>query len=277
MDRTASGIFNKTVIVDNPGLHKVDATLIFEWGQRTIYADRATLNIKWVELWTWWDVIKLLKVSNNAADPSKVLLSWNATGSPEGYTVRYWQSQDTLSSEIKTVTTDVEIWSLEVGKKYFFQVFATDKMWVISSQWSDIASIITQGQSAAWIPSDWPTCTVVGIDVRTEKIGDQYFLIRDIVPWATEYHIYKSDYIVDSIENMQKVWTTTVPQFAYPFNSTAKKNEYTFYSVVATCSDGQNLQIDNIKKVHTWPVSDIIVLLFVSLMGYLLYRIYRLS
>jgi hypothetical protein len=42
-----------------------------------------------------------------------------------------------------------------------------------------------------------------------------------------------------------------VAQFAYPFDATAKKDEYTFYSVVATCSDGQNLQIDNVKKVHT--------------------------
>jgi hypothetical protein len=36
---------------------------------------------------------------------------------------------------------------------------------------------------------------------------------------------------------MQKIGTTTLPQFSYPFDPKAKKDEYTFYSVVATCSD----------------------------------------
>jgi hypothetical protein len=89
-------------------------------------------------------------------------------------------------------------------------------------------------------------------------------LVWDAVPWAVEYHIYKSDYEVNTIQNMQKVWSSTVAQFAYPF-----------YSVVATCSDGQNLQIDNVKKVHTWPLSDMIILFFVSLISYFLYRIYK--
>ena len=48
---------------------------------------------------------------------------------------------------------------------------------------------------------------------------------------------------------MQKIATTTVPQFEYPFNTQAQQDEYTYYSVVATCSDGTNLQVDNVKKV----------------------------
>jgi hypothetical protein len=135
--------------------------------------------------------------------------------------------------------------------------------------------LTTQWQSAAWENIIWWSCTVVGIKIRTEKIGDQYFLVWDAVPWVVEYHIYKSDYEVNTIQNMQKVWSSTVSQFAYPFDATAKKDEYTFYSVVATCSDGQNLQIDNVKKVHTWPLSDMIILFFVSLMSYFLYRIYK--
>jgi hypothetical protein len=154
-------------------------------------------------------------------------------------------------------------------------VFAVDATWAITGKWSDIASLTTQWQSAAWENIIWSSCTVVGIKIRTEKIWDQYFLIWDAVPWAVEYHIYKSDYEVNNIQNMQKVWSSTVAQFAYPFDATAKKDEYTFYSVVATCSDGQNLQIDNVKKVHTWPLSDMIILFFVSLISYFLYRIYK--
>jgi hypothetical protein len=269
MDRTASGVFNKTVIVDKPGTHKVDVTLIFEWWQRTIYADRATLNIKWT------NGVSLLKVMNNAADPSKASLSWTPVGTPASYVIRYGQSQDTLTSELKTTVANAEISWLEIGKQYFFQVFAVDQAGAITGKWSDIASLTTQWQWSAGEAIVWSSCTVVGIKIRTEKVGDQYFLMRDAIPWAVEYHIYKSDYEVNSIENMQKVWSSTIPQFAYPFDATAKKDEYTFYSVVATCSDWQNLQIDSVKKVHTWPLSDMIILFFVSLISYFLYRIYR--
>lgn len=269
MDRSSAGAFNKTVIIDKAGTHKVDVTLIFEGGQRTIYADRATLSVKWT------NGVSLLKVVNNVADPSKVSLSWTPIGTPASYVVRYGQSQDSLTSEIKTTVTNAEISGLEIGKQYFFQVFAVDATGAITGKWSDIASLTTQWQSAAWENIIWWSCTVVGIKIRTEKIWDQYFLVWDAVPWAVEYHIYKSEYEVNNIQNMQKVWSTTVAQFAYPFDATAKKDEYTFYSVVATCSDGQNLQIDNVKKVHTWPLSDMIILFFVSLISYFLYRIYK--
>lgn len=272
MDRAAAGTFNKTVIIDKSGTYIVDVTLIFDGWQRKIYLDRATLHTKWDASWIW-----LLKVVSNAADPSKVSVSWNSITTSGWYLVRYWQSQDSLTSEVKTTANNVEVSGLEVGKQYYFQVFSLDANGTIVGKWSDIASLITQWQSAAWEGSQWPSCTIVGIKIRTEKIGDQYFLVRDAVPWATEYHIYKSDYEVNSIQDMQKIGTTTVPQFAYPFNEKAKKDEYTFYSVVATCSDGQNLQIDNVKKVHTWPLSDMLILFFVSLMSYSLYRIYRYS
>ncbi len=269
MDRSASGVFNKTVVIDKAGTHKVDVTLIFEGGQRTIYADRATLSVKWT------DWVSLLKAVNNIADPSKVSLSWTPIWTPASYIVRYGQSQDSLTSEVKTTTTNTEISGLEIGKQYFFQVFAVDTTGAIIGKWSDIASLITQWQSAAWDNVIWSSCTVVGIKIRTEKVWDQYFLVWDAVPGAVEYHIYKSDYEVNNIQNMQKVWSSTVPQFAYPFDASAKKDEYSFYSVVATCSDGQNLQIDNVKKVHTWPLSDMLILFSVSLMCYFLYRIYR--
>ncbi len=273
MDRSSMGVFNKTVIVNTPWLHTVDATLIFEWGQRTIYADRATLNIKTTE------GISTLKVVNNASDPSKVSLSWIPIWTPKSYVIRYGQSQDNLNLEAKTSLPNVEISNLEIGKQYFFQVFVVDESGAIVWKWSDIASIVTQGQNAAWENNGttWPSCTVVGIKIRTEKIWDQYFLVWDPVPWVVEYHVYKSEYEVSSIENMQKIWSTTIPQFSYPFDPTAEKDEYTFYSVVATCSDGQNLQIDGVKKVHTWPISDMILLLFISLLFYSLYRIYKFS
>jgi hypothetical protein len=75
-----------------------------------------------------------LKVVNNIADPSKVSLSWISMGNPPSYIVRYGQSQDSLTSEIKTTATNAEIASLEIGKQYFFQVFAVDATGAITGK-----------------------------------------------------------------------------------------------------------------------------------------------
>lgn len=279
MDRVSDGIFSKSLVVSKSGTHKVDVTLVFEGGQRMAYPDRATLDIKAQPVG-----VGILKVVNDAADPAKVMLSWEPKWAPQKYLVRYGTAQDKLTSELEVTATQIQVSWLELGKQYFFQVAAVDEQGQIGTTLSDIAMITTKGQQVATVEEAIPTtesqhtapsCTVVGLEVRTEKIGDQYYLVWDTVAGATEYHIYKSDYNVSSIAHMQKIATTTVPQFSYPFNPQAKQNEYTYYSVVATCSDGQNLQIDSVKKVQTWPVSDMILLFFISLMAYLLFRVYR--
>lgn len=117
--------------------------------------------------------------------------------------MRYGAAQDALNREIKTSQMNVEVTDLEVGNQYYFQVFAVDESGTVVGTGSDIASIITAGQSAPGLGSN--TCQVVGIDLHTEKIGDKYFLVRDKIENAVEYHIYKSEYEVASIETMQKV------------------------------------------------------------------------
>jgi len=67
-----------------------------------------------------------VKIVNDVADPQKVNVSRTPIGSPVAYLIRYGQSKDNLSSEIKSSTTSVTIPQLEVGKEYFFQVYATD-------------------------------------------------------------------------------------------------------------------------------------------------------
>ena len=49
---------------------------------------------------------------------------------------------------------------------------------------------------------------------------------------------------------MQKIGDTSTAQFAYPFDTSAKQDQYAYYSVTANCSDGTSLQIDNVKRIH---------------------------
>lgn len=275
MERKTEWEFTKTVTITEPGVQTVDATLIFEWGQRTIYADRETLDVTVV------DGVSTIKIINDIADPQKVSLSRQSVGSPSSYLIRYGQSKDNLSSEIKSNTTNVSIPQLEIGKEYFFQIYTVDSANVVSSKGSDIASVLIKGQWVAW---EWgvlwwwsSSCTVVGIKVRTEKIGDEYFLVWDSVPWAVWYTVYRSEFVVNSIDQMQKVGDTSIAQFAYPFDATAEQDQYAYYAVTAACNDGTSLQVDNIKKIHVWPLSDFITIVMVCLLCYSLYRLYKFS
>lgn len=77
---------------------------------------------------------------NDSADPQKVSLSWTPIGTPSSYVVRYGQSKDNMSAEIKTTSPSTVISQLELGKEYFFQVFALDANGVVSGQGSSIVS-----------------------------------------------------------------------------------------------------------------------------------------
>lgn len=274
MERKDDGSFTKTLVIDTPWIQKIDATLIFEGWQRTIYPDRATLDV------TSTNGVGIVKLVNDAADPQKVSISWSPIGTPSSYLVRYGQSKDNLTLESKTSTTSLTLSQLEVGKEYFFQVYALDTSGSVSWQWSAIASILIKWQNAAGANEGWlasQSCTVVWIKVTTQKINNEYFLVRDAVPWATKYSVYRSDFVVNSIDQMQKIGDTEITQFSYPFDATATEDQYAYYAVTANCNDGNSLQIDNIKKIHTWPISDMITLLLICWFCYSIYRLYRFA
>lgn len=269
LERQGDGSFTKSIIADVPGIQKIDATLIFDGGQRTEYLDRATIDVKAV------DDVSMLKALSDPNNPQRVSLSWTPLGNPTSYVVHYGTSRDALSSEAKTNFPSTVIDSLEAGPHYF-QVFAVDANGLVTGKWSDIVMVENTFGSAPLTSSDG-RCTVVGIKVKTEKIGDQYYLMRNPVPGATEYNIYRSDFLTNSVDQMQKVGTSPIAQFAYPFDASATQDQYAYYAVTATCSDGSTLQVDSIQKIHVWPVSDMITMVIICLLCYSLYRLYRIA
>ena len=73
---------------------------------------------------------------------------------------------------------------------------------------------------------------------------------------------------------MQKVGETTDTRFEYPYNPNAKQEKYSYYAVQAICKDGKAIVIDDIKKVKTGPVENILLFVFMSLFFYASYRLY---
>jgi len=99
------------------------------------------------------------------------------------------------------------------------------------------------------------------------------YLSRWAVPWATNYTVYRWD---SSANDLQKVWDTTDTKYPYPFDPTKETNQFAFYKVEATCSDGQTLQIDGVKQVQVWPEDHMLIVLLVSGLVFGVYRLRRI-
>lgn len=281
MDREEAWFFKKSINFSEEGDFVINIVLVFDGGQEKEYPDRATIQVKapkdpktssWSILEASW--IKQLKVTNDAADPSRVEISWTTFWNPHSFLVRYGVSEDDLSQEARVKEKQIKVSWLSIGKKYFFQIVPLNDAWEVVGEASDIATIMTQ-----WKPEEdgtsWPSCVVVGIDITTKKIGDDYYLVRDKVANAVSYSIYSADKETKSISDMKKIATVTTPQFKYPFDVDAEEDEYTYYAVVAQCDDGTELQLDSVKKIHTWPASDLLLFLVIASLSYMLFRIYR--
>jgi len=49
---------------------------------------------------------------------------------------------------------------------------------------------------------------------------------------------------------MTKVGEVNVPRFEYPFDPDALNEEFAYYAVIAVCSNGQEILVDDVKKVQ---------------------------
>ena len=82
---------------------------------------------------------------------------------------------------------------------------------------------------------------------------------------------------ISDINNMQKVAEVTEPRFEYPFNKASKQEKYAYYAVQAVCKDGKALVMQDIKKVKTGPVENILLFAFVAIFLYGGYRLAYLN
>ena len=104
-----------------------------------------------------------------------------------------------------------------------------------------------------------PTCVVKNIKVSTQKIGNKYYLVRNKVENATKYLVYKSDFADNTDKSF--LGETELTRFEYPFDKTSKEDVYAYYSVEA-------------QKVKVGPVEDMMLILTLTMLGYLIYRLY---
>jgi hypothetical protein len=117
-----------------------------------------------------------------------------------------------------------------------------------------------------------PTCIVKNIKVSTQKIGNKYYLVRNKIENATKYLVYKSDFADNSDKSF--LGETELTRFEYPFDKTSKEDVYAYYTVEALCADGNKAVLTEAQKVKVGPVEDMMLILTLTMLGYLIYRLY---
>lgn len=263
MDKQEAGIFTKDIVMDTKGILQTDVDLII-LGQTKSYTGVATISV------TEGTAIGKIRLYSDSVDKTKLNVTRETIGSAIQYRIDYGTSQNNLNTSTTVQTNEIIIENLSVGEKYYFQITPLDA----NGNTIGTPSEITE----ATIGSDL-SCIVVGITITTGQIGDKYYLMRSGVINAEKYIIYRSDFETSEVSKMSKIGETTGTMFEYPFtpNPSSKQYKYAYYLVEAVCKDGTTVKIDNTKKIVVGPAENILLVIVISLFGYVIFKLYGYS
>ena len=261
MDKKSAGVFTKDVLVDIEWNLQIDVDLIV-LGQTKTYTGVATLVV------SKGIAIGKIRVYSDSIDKSKLNVTREVIGTAPQYKITYGTSQNNLDLVTTVQTNEIVIENLNIGDIYYFQITPLDS----AGNPSGAASEITQAKIGETI-----SCTVVGITVTGQQIGEKYYLVRSGVNNIEKYVVYRSDFETSDINNMQKVGETTETMFEYPFNKLSKKEGYAYYLIEWICKDGTTLKIDSVKKIQVGPAENILLVILISLFAYTIYKLYGFS
>ena len=261
MNLDSAGSFSKDIMIDTEG--KIDVSLdLMVAGQKKSYSKVTSLIIE------KGSKIGKVRVFSDSAYKNKVTLTWEVEGSdPAKYNVVFGTQQDLLNQSATVVKKEIVLEDLEVGKTYYFKIVPLDADGQQLGWSSDVVQATIGDDTEA-------ACTVQGIHIDDVQIGDSHYLVRSGIQNVEKYVIYRSDWETTDITKMQKVWETTDTRYEYPYIKKSKQEKYSYYAVQAICTDGKAIVMQDIKKVKTWPVENVLLFVFVTLFLYSSYRLY---
>lgn len=260
LDRIWQGMFSKEIEAINPGTIDVSLSLLVNSSaDEKIYEKIETLN---VEEYVW---ISNIKFAMTGVDWTQVIVSWDTIWEVSKYQINYWTWKENLDKTITVTSSNILVENLEKDISYFFQIIPQDAESHTSWDPSEIVEY-----HASILP-----CVVKWIKVTTEKIWDNYYLVRDPVENAISYEVYRSDWA--DMTDSRLVWNLTGTRFQYLYNPDVTRDEYAYYQVQAICPDGQNMVVDKAQKVKVWPVENILLIIVLSIFVYSLYKLNRIS
>lgn len=261
MDKQGVGTFTKDILMDTKGKVQVDVDLIV-LGQTKSYTGVATVTIE------EGMGIGKIRMYSDSIDKTKLNVTRESIGNAPKFLIEYGTSSTILNASTIVQTNEIVIENLTVGQTYYFRVTPLD----LNNNPTGTPSEVTETKIG-----EETNCVVVGIKITTGQIGDKYYLIRSGVNNVEKYIVYRSDFEASESSQMQKVGETTGTMFEYPFNPNTKQYKYSYFIVEAVCKDGTNLKIDSTKKIVVGPAENILLVILISIFGYVIYKLYGYS
>ena len=284
LDKEKDGLFSKELMLTQTGSLDIASDLSAGPTLSKKYDKMLTLEV--ADNTQIWEV----KIQALTTLAGAIQLDWKVIGwSSPAYAIQYGLTKDDLAGTAITKETTATLSGFTYGKDYFFKIQPLNIQNIADGLPSDvleftmpIASWTGPNQTALSASglemtpdhptAALPTCIVKNIKVSTQKIGNKYYLVRNKIENATKYLVYKSDFA----DNSDKLFLgeTELTRFEYPFDKTSKEDVYAYYTVEALCADGNKAVLTEAQKVKVGPVEDMMLILTLTMLGYLIYRLY---
>lgn len=284
LDKEKDGLFSKELMLTQTGSLDIASELSAGPTLNKKYDKMLTLEV--ADNTQIWEV----KIQALTALAGAIQLDWKVIGwSSPAYAIQYGLTKDDLAGTAITKETTATLSGFTYGKDYFFKIQPLSIQNIADGLPSDvleftmpIASWTGPNQTALSASglemtpdhptAALPTCVVKNIKVSTQKIGNKYYLVRNKIENATKYLVYKSDFADNSDKSF--LGETELTRFEYPFDKTSKEDVYAYYTVEALCADGNKAVLTQAQKVKVGPVEDMMLILTLTMLGYLIYRLY---
>ena len=284
LDKEKDGLFSKELMLTQTGSLDIASELSAGPTLSKKYDKMLTLEV--ADNTQIWEV----KIQALTTLAGAIQLDWKVIGwSSPAYAIQYGLTKDDLAGTAISKETTATLSGFTYGKDYFFKIQPLNIQNIADGLSSDvleftmpIASWTGPNQTALSASglemapdhptAALPTCIVKNIKVSTQKIGNKYYLVRNKIENATKYLVYKSDFADNSDKSF--LGETELTRFEYPFDKTSKEDVYAYYTVEALCADGNKAVLTEAQKVKVGPVEDMMLILTLTMLGYLIYRLY---
>lgn len=284
LDKEKDGLFSKELMLTQTGSLDISSELSAGPTLSKKYDKMLTLEV--ADNTQIWEV----KIQALTTLAGTIQLDWKVVGwSSPAYAIQYGLTKDDLAGTAITKGTTATLSGFTYGKDYFFKIQPLNIQNIADGLPSDvleftmpIASWTGPNQTALSASglemapdhptAALPTCIVKNIKVSTQKIGNKYYLVRNKIENATKYLVYKSDFADNADKSF--LGETELTRFEYPFDKASKEDVYAYYTVEALCADGNKAVLTEAQKVKVGPVEDMMLILTLTMLGYLIYRLY---
>jgi len=149
--------------------------------------------------------------------------------------------------------------------------------WGTAICWNWICELWETAESCpddcTWTTIIRSSCVAQTVPVRTTKIWDNYYLIRDKAKDITKYVIYSST--SQDIKTRTKIFETKDTSYEYPFDYNAKEDTYMYFWVVWICEDWWEVELSWATKVQVWPAENFFLLLCLTFLIYFWIKLFR--